>query len=280
MQTTAEPKGQTIRRFRQHDPLEAQLAALQDDGAIVIDRLIDGPVVDAVLDELQPDFDRIGRQFENDFNGYAPRRLASVLAYSMRAAELIEHSHLLKIADAILLPHCLSYRIGSSTGIQILSGEEAQVLHQDDEIYPMRISGVIWQLNVMIALNDFTNANGATRVVIGSHREDYVLGKKGSAQQAEMDRGSALVYLGATWHGGGANRTHAARTGIITTYSLGWLRQEVNQYLTVPRERAEKFSRTIQNLLGYRGHGQYLGRFPEDPDGFWLRKHQQTDTQK
>ena len=88
-----------------------------------------------------------------------------------------------------------------------------------------------------------------------------------------MKRGSALFYLGAAWHGGGANTTHTSRSGIITTYALGWLRQEVNQYLTVPRERAEKFSRTVQNLLGYRGHGRYLGRFAEDPDGFWLNKH-------
>ena len=91
--------------------------------------------------------------------------------------------------------------------------------------------------------------------------------------QAAMPKGSALFYLGSTWHGGGANHSTKPRVGIITTYALGWLRQEVNHYLTVPRERAEQFSRTVQNLMGYRGHGPYLGRFAEDPDGFWLDKH-------
>ena len=43
--------------------------------------------------------------------------------------------------------------------------------------------------------------------------------------------------------------------------------------LTVPRERAAQFPRTVQNLMGYRGHGPYLGRFAEDPDGFWHNKH-------
>ena len=64
-----------------------------------------------------------------------------------------------------------------------------------------------------------------------------------------------------------------ARRGLNVDYCPAWLRQEVNHYLTVPRERAEEFSRTVQNLMGYRGHGPYLGRFAEDPDGFWLDKH-------
>ncbi len=265
--------GQTIAYFRASDPFGDQVSALKRDGAIVVRDLVSETTVESILSELQPHFDAIGRQFEDDFNGYVTRRLASVLAYSMQAAALIEQPHVLKLMDALLLPHCINYRIGSSTGIQILPGEKAQVLHQDDEIYPVRLPGVDWQVSVMFALDDFTAENGATHVALGSHRETYTKGCEGETLQAIMKRGSALFYLGAAWHGGGANTTHTSRSGIITTYALGWLRQEVNQYLTVPRERAEKFSRTVQNLLGYRGHGRYLGRFAEDPDGFWLNKH-------
>ncbi|MGA1695810.1 MAG: phytanoyl-CoA dioxygenase family protein [Arenicellales bacterium] len=263
----------TLRYFNVSDAFDDQVQALKRDGAMVVNDLIDARTVDRVLQELQPHFDAIGRQFEDDFNGYATRRLASVLAYSMHAAALIEQPLVLKIMDALLLPHCINYRIGSSTGIQILPGEKAQVLHQDDGIYPVRIPGIDWQVGVMFALNDFTVENGATRVALGSHDSGYTKGCDGETLQAVMSRGSALFYLGAAWHGGGANRSDASRTGVITTYSLGWLRQEVNQYLTVPRERAAQFSRTVQNLLGYRGHGRYLGRFAEDPDGFWLNKH-------
>ena len=180
---------------------------------------------------------------------------------------------MLSLLDAVLLPHCTNYRIGSSTGIEILPGENAQMLHRDDVIYPMHIDGVEWQVGVMWALTDFTADNGATHVVPGSHRSDYTEGENGATVQAVMPKGSALFYLGSTWHGGGANHSDKPRVGIITTYALGWLRQEVNHYLTVPRERAEGFSRTVQNLMGYRGHGPYLGRFAEDPDGFWNNKH-------
>ena len=50
--------------------------------------------------------------------------------------------------------------------------------------------------------------------------------------QAVMPKGSVLLYLGSTWHGGGANKTDTLRAGLINTYALGWLRQEENQYLS------------------------------------------------
>jgi len=44
------------------------------------------------------------------------------------------------------------------------------------------------------------------------------------------------------------------RAGLVNTYALGWLRQEENQYLNVPREVAETHSTTIQRLMGYCRH--------------------------
>ena len=82
-----------------------------------------------------------------------------------------------------------------------------------------------------------------------------------------MPRGSVLFYLGSTLHGGGANHSRAPRAGLINTYALGWLRQEENQYLNVPREIAESYPKQIQYLMGYRSHG-LLGGF-QDSDGSW-----------
>ena len=47
--------------------------------------------------------------------------------------------------------------------------------------------------------------------------------------------------------------------GLITTYALGWLRQEVNQYLAVPPDIARQYDPTIRRLLGYTAHGSSLG---------------------
>ena len=79
-----------------------------------------------------------------------------------------------------------------------------------------------------------------------------------------MPAGSALFYLGSTWHGAGANRSDEARMGVITVYSLGWLRQEANQYLSIPMELARAFDERMRRLLGYTTHdlrGDRLGKY-------------------
>ena len=101
----------------------------------------------------------------------------------------------------------------------------------------------------MWALSDFTEKNGATRVV--------------------MDRGSVFIWLQSTIHGGGVNTASTPHSGLFISYCLGWLRQEYNQYLIMPREVAESYPENVSRLLGYQAHGKYLGIYPGDPDGLW-----------
>ena len=236
------------------------VGALRRTGAAVIKNVLNADIIDTCAAEMRTEFDARGKLQENDFNGYRTLRISSVLGYAPTTAQMIGHPLVLAVADEILKPHCMAYRIGSTTGIEILPGEDHQVLHQDDSIYPLRIPGVEFQIGVMWALNDFTEENGGTRVVLGSHalstRDDETLGEP---VQAVMPKGSVLFYMGSLWHGGGANRSNAPRMGVINTYALGWLRQEVNQYLAVPPEIAIRFDKTIRRLLGYTKHGRHLG---------------------
>ncbi|MEO0752327.1 MAG: phytanoyl-CoA dioxygenase family protein, partial [Pseudomonadota bacterium] len=149
--------------------------------------------------------------------------------------------------------------------------EGNQELHRDDSFYPIRIPDVEFQFSAMWALTDFTEENGATRVVPGSQDlrsiEDVT---EDQVTQAAMPRGSVLFYLGSAIHAGGQNNSAAPRTGLITTYSLGWLRQEENQYLTVPRAVADTYPEKVRRLMGYQTDGPYLGVYPGDPDGHWF----------
>ena len=162
-----------------------------------------------------------------------------------------------RVADEVLLPHCAAYQVSSLTAINILPGEAAQALHRDDTIYPIDNAGMELQIGVMWALDDFTEENGGTRVVSRSNRflRAWHLPDLKTCEFAEMPKGSALFYMGSTWHGGGANRSTASRMGLINVYSLGWLRQESNQYLNHPPELAAKFSPRLRALLGYAAHG-------------------------
>ena len=267
-----------IDHFNSKDELQRKINSLNRDGAIIIDNILSRDYMDKVQSELRPFFDKIGKFDESDFNGYKTLRVSSLLSFSESSCKLVEHKNILKLADSILLQNCLNYRVGSLTGIEIHPGETEQVLHRDDAIYPIRIPGLQMQISVMWALTDFTATNGATRVALGSHKDLEVPGGSIEYQsdekleiiesQAIMSKGSVLIYLGNTLHGGGANSSNEIRSGIVNTYALGWLRQEENQYLNVPREIAKNYSKKIQQLLGYQMH-RTLGGF-QYPDGRWF----------
>ncbi len=260
------------------------IAALMRDGACVVLKQASAEIIDAINADFRAPFDDLGHFDESDFNGYKTLRISGVLSISMAAAKLVEHPRVMAAADAALLPHCANYRIGSLTGIEILPGEDDQELHLDDSMYPLRLPDTQLQVSAMWALDDFTAENGATRVVPGSHKNapsasadtDY---SEDDIVQAVMPRGSLLLYLGTTVHGGSANRSDVPRAGLINTYSLGWLRQEENQYLNVPREVAMTHSKSIQRLMGYCSHPSADGPLGEwqNPDGSWAAETRPTD---
>ena len=278
-----------IQSFSPEDDATKLVDVLKQDGAVILKNLVKPELIDTVLSELRKSFDKLGRYDEDNFNGFKTLRVSGILAISKTSAELVEHPKVLGVVNAILLKNCLNYRIGSLTGIEILPGETDQPLHTDDGIYPIKIPNMELQMSVMWALNDFTKENGATRVVRGSHLGH--INKKGSVEyikrkkndypnpdyekhadktvQAIMPKGSILFYLGSTLHGGGANKPNTSRTGLVNTYALGWLRQEENQYLNIPREIALQHSKTIQKLMGYQTH-RTLGAF-QNLNGTWFK---------
>ena len=273
----------TIQYFSPKEEIKSIIEALDQDGATIIERQVSDDLADRVKSELRDSFDRVGRYDESDFNGYRTLRVSSILAKSPSSAELVADPRVIEIADKTLLKHCEAYQIGSLTGIEILPGETDQWLHTDDSIYPIQIGGMELQISALWALDDFTKDNGATRVVLGSHRrhanqryyetlEDFRRFNPAidhsNIVQATMPKGSVLLYLGKTLHGGCANDSAAARMGLVNTYSLGWLRQEENQYLNVPREIAEQYPKIIQDLMGYMPH-KGLGTY-QKPDGRWI----------
>ena len=237
------------------------ISALMKDGGVIVANQAQNDLINNVARELRCHFDEQGSKFQNDFNGYKTLRLGGILALSRASAELIAHPRVMDIADAVLKPHCSNYRIGSCTAIKIHPGEKAQALHRDDDdLYPIRLPTVEYQLSAMWALDDFTLENGATRVVLGSHGlEKNPTIDEADVVQAVMSKGSVLFYHGSTIHGGGANKSDATRCGANITYNLAWLRQEENQYLSVPPEIARELPDDLLRLMGYSRGAYALG---------------------
>ena len=153
------------------------------------------------------------------------------------------------------------YQLSAPVGICIGPGEKAQILHRDDAIYPVPEPHPPLVVNTMWPLDEFTEQNGATRFIPGSHRWEPGRrpGPDDPVETAVMSPGSALFYLGSLWHGGGANQTARPRLGVILEYAAGWLRPQENHCLAVPRDIARGLPERLQELLGYNISPPFVG---------------------
>ena len=241
-------------------PTDEILEVLARDGCVILERLADAATMDAVAADLARDIAQTPTG-TGEFVGHKTRRTHTVLVNSQAAGRLALDPAIETLTQAVLGPYCARYQLSSAAAITIGPGETMQELHRDDLVYPLAhpreqqsVATVIW------ALTDFTEANGATLVVPGSHRwDDERKPTLAEAVPAEMPRGSAVYILGSTYHAGGANCADEARSGLLYGYCLGWLRQEQNQYLAVPPAIAKTLPEALQRLIGYAVHEPFLG---------------------
>lgn len=233
---------------------------LSRDGAAVVDGLVDGSALDQALSELKPYLERtpVG---PDDFSGHSTRRTGGLIGRSATCRELVQHPLVLSTVGQVL-SHATNFQLHLTQVIGIGPGETAQPIHRDQWAFDFFKfpAGYEVQCNTIWAMTDFTEENGATRVVPGSnHYEDGLRIPLEDTEPAVMDKGSVLFYTGSLYHGGGANRSDAVRYGLNITYNLGWLRQEENQYLAVPHDIARDLPVELLRLMGYARGAYALG---------------------
>jgi ectoine hydroxylase-related dioxygenase (phytanoyl-CoA dioxygenase family) len=190
------------------------------------------------------------------------KRMHAMIPKSETVRGMVVDETILAVMDRLLLPWCDTYQLGSCSLTSIGPGEKAQELHRDDLMFPFKHpTERIATCTTFWALSDFTEENGATRIIPGSHRwDDERRPTVAETIPTVMPRGSVEIYLGALWHGGGANTTRNDwRYALYTSYSLGWLKQEEAQFLVNPPEVARHYPERLQRLIGYQMHRPFLG---------------------
>ncbi len=225
--------------------------------------IVENAIEPDLLDELNDSLVRLEQFFEvepspNSFEGHHTLRVYNLLAFDRVWQRVPVHDHVLPIVDRVLDPGCL---ISSLSSIDILPGEIAQPIHADDQLIPLPKPHPPTVCNSMWALTDFTEANGATRIIPGSHLRDHSpdYGTPYDSIAAEMPKGSVLIWHGSLWHGGGANTTDTARIGIAMNYCAGYIRQQENQQLGLPRTKVMEFEPRLRQLVGYGTYNMLIG---------------------
>jgi ectoine hydroxylase-related dioxygenase (phytanoyl-CoA dioxygenase family) len=229
------------------------------DGYTIVENAIDSDLVD----ELIADLARLERELgikpaTNSFEGAQTLRVYNLLLHGEAWQRVPVHESVLPIVEGVLDPGCL---ISSLSSVNIGPDETAQPIHADDMLIPIPKPHPPTVCNSMWALTDFTEANGATRIIPGTHVFDHSpnYGQHYDSIPAEMALGSVLVWHGSLWHGGGANTTADRRIGIAMNYCAGYIRQQENQQLGLPPSLVRTFSRRLQELVGYGIYSGLIG---------------------
>jgi ectoine hydroxylase-related dioxygenase (phytanoyl-CoA dioxygenase family) len=217
-------------------------------------------VMDRARAELEP-YLRATAVGTDEFSGRRTRRTGGLIARSATARDLIMHPLVLDTVR-IVLGHVAAFQLHLTQVIAIGPGEPAQMVHRDQwayDFFPFP-KGYEAQCNTIWAMTAFTEENGATRVIPGSNQfDDRMQFADTDTVPAEMAKGSVLFYTGSLYHGAGANRSDDTRYGVNITYNCAWLRQEENQYLSVPLEIARTLPVDLLRLMGYARGAYALG---------------------
>ncbi|MGH1483811.1 MAG: phytanoyl-CoA dioxygenase family protein [Geminicoccales bacterium] len=109
--------------------------------------------------------------------------------------------------------------------------------------------------NIMWMLDDFTEENGSTRIVPGSHlygrQPDHERDKDVPTIPATGPAGYAMVFDGRLWHGTGANVSNGRRKGLLTTFCGPQFRPQENFTVGTRPEVLEAASEDLLGLLGF-----------------------------
>ena len=239
---------------------EAVADALAREGCAVVERLVPRALLDRARAELKPFLDAtpVG---PDDFSGRNTRRTGGLIARSETCRDVVTHPLVLGTVKN-LLKDATTFQLHLTQVIAVGPGSESQMIHRDQwafDFFPFP-TGYEVQCNTIWAMTDFTEENGATRLIPGSHRLE---GRREFTQAdtvpAEMPAGSVLFYTGSLYHGAGANRSGEVRYGLNITYAVSWLRQEENQYLSVPADVARGLPDSLLRLMGYARGAYALG---------------------
>ena len=253
-------------RLAPDTPVDDIVRHLRDHGYAIVEDVADDATLDRVAAEVAPFVDASSAG-DDDYDGTFTRRTGALIARSPAARGLVMHPVALGTARGFL-DHVTAIQLHLTQVITIDPGETAQKLHRDQMAFDFFDFPADYhvQCNTMWALTDFTVANGATRIAPGTSAMTDEQAASVEIGRAEMPRGSVLFYDGKVLHGGGANTSDAARTGVNITYAVGWVRQEENQYLACPPDIALTLDDDLLRVMGYQEGAFALGYVGDQQD--------------
>ncbi|KAK3318703.1 phytanoyl-CoA dioxygenase [Apodospora peruviana] len=242
------------------DPaLRSLVTRVLEDGYVIIPNAFSEAEAVKAKAEIQRLHGAAPRGGHNPFDGFKTNRILALLGKTRVFDKFCLLPQVHALNEYFLDPDYLIYIMESIT---INPGEKAQTLHHDDAVTGLQRPRKPVTAATMIVLDDYTELNGATRLIPGSHRwgSDRI-GQESEAISAVCPRGSVIYFLGTTWHAGGANRSDKPRYAATIQYCQPYIRPLENLMIAVDPRRAlsGEIPKKIVDMMGYRSAVPFIG---------------------
>ena len=266
-------RGMSARRLDKVGGTSSLATALREEGYAIVRNLLPRTTIEALDADLAEPFAQTPFG-EGSFYGPRTQRFGRLLARSAIAEQLVLQPDILSAAESVLLPYCDVIQLNVAQAIAVHPDSLQQMPHRDQDMWRITPAETEYLLNVIWPFTRFTRENGATLIWPGTHGANaHVTELPSASVVAEMEPGDALLFLGSTAHGAGANHTAGEiRRGCVIGYSLGWLKTYENQFLAYPPEVARRFAPDLAALVGYRQHRPNLGNYEGQCPSILLRE--------
>ncbi len=240
------------------DERSLRLQTLERDGFLVLPQVLGPTEVQALIAALEP-WEQLRPMGRNNFEGERSRRVYSLVGKGEVFLALAEHPVIVELLEQLLMP---SWLLSTLQSIRLYPGESEQPWHADDTFYPVARPHGPLSISTIWALEDFSEDNGATELIPGSHRwgMEHPDERPHTVTRAVMPAGSVVIFDGGLWHRGGANRSQRTRLCISPQYCQPWLRPQESQLLIAPPELARGFTPRMRSMLGYNIHPPFVGQ--------------------
>ena len=182
-----------------------------------------------------------------------------LVAKAPEVGRLVEHPTVLKLVQGVLGDDCLlSDCLATSIGAHSSDGHnQSMPWHVDIPLgqIPEPLPDFPITLQNAWMLDDFTEANGATQVVPGSHRyrkkPPWGSEVEDAVEILKAPAGSVGIWLSNTWHRAGPNFTDAPRRAVLCYYCRSWTTPMSDHAAGLTSAVAQSFSPHLRYLLGY-----------------------------
>lgn len=241
----------TLLHLPKHADVGEITRLIAEHGAVIVDDLLPLDLLDQFVEEITPHIEA-NQYGSDDFSGRLTRRTGALIARSVAARQIAMHPTVVDVATRLIDAQKIQLHL--TQVISLSPGQGGQPMHRDQwawDQFPFP-AGKEVEVAAIWAMSEFTEDNGATHVLPGSHLEpDHLNHRRHDAERAVMTRGSVLLYTGSVYHAGGTNNTDQVRHALQFVYCAAWLRQEENQYLSTPPEIARQLPDDLLRLMGY-----------------------------